>query len=102
MKRTIFEPEHEAFRESAREFVTRHIVPREEKFIEQRSIDRDIWLEAGRNGFLGLEVPESYGGSAAEDYRFNTVLGEEMSRASAAVNSCLGIHFDVVAPYLVK
>ncbi|OZC57482.1 acyl-CoA dehydrogenase [Rhodococcus sp. 06-621-2] len=102
MKRSLFEDDHDAFRESAREFVTRTIAPREEKLIEQRFIDRDIWLEAGRNGFLGLEVPEEYGGSGADDYRFNAVLGEELARSSAAVASCFGIHYDIVAPYLVK
>lgn len=70
--------------------------------IDQRFIDREIWLEAGRNGFLGLEVPEAYGGSEAGDYRFNAVLGDELSRASAAVASRFGIHSDVVAPYLVQ
>ena len=53
MKRSLFEQDHDAFRESAREFVTRTIRPREEELAEQRFIDRDIWLEAGRNGFLG-------------------------------------------------
>nr|WP_296778195.1 acyl-CoA dehydrogenase family protein [Rhodococcus sp. (in: high G+C Gram-positive bacteria)] len=102
MKRSLFDADHDAFRESVREFVTRSITPREEKLVEQRFIDRDIWLEAGRNGFLGLEVPEEYGGSGADDYRFNAVLGEELSRSSAAVASCFGIHYDIVAPYLVK
>ena len=102
MKRSLFEQDHDAFRESAREFVTRTIRPREEELAEQRFIDRDIWLEAGRNGFLGLEVPEEYGGSGADDYRFNAVLGEELARSSAAVASCFGIHIDIVAPYLVK
>lgn len=102
MKRTLYGPDHEAFRESAREFVNRYVMPHQEKMIEQRYIDREVWLEAGRNGFLGLEVPEQYGGSEAGDYRFNAVLGEELARASAAFSSCLGIHYDIVAPYLVK
>jgi alkylation response protein AidB-like acyl-CoA dehydrogenase len=102
MKRTLFEPDHDAFRESVREFVTRSIVPHEEKLIEQRFIDREIWLEAGRNGYLGLDVPEAYGGSDAGDYRFNAVLGEELARSSAAAASAFGIQFDIVAPYLVK
>ncbi|MBY6411571.1 acyl-CoA dehydrogenase family protein [Rhodococcus sp. BP-252] len=102
MRRSLFEKDHDAFRESVREFVTRTITPVEEKLIEQRFIDREIWLEAGRNGFLGLEVPEEYGGSGAEDYRFNAVLGEELARSSAAVASCFGIHYDIVAPYLVQ
>jgi long-chain-acyl-CoA dehydrogenase len=102
MKRTLFEPDHEAFRESVREFVARCIVPHEEKLIEQRFVDREIWLEAGRNGYLGLAVPERFGGSDANDYRFNAVLGEELARSSAAVASALGIQYDIVAPYLVK
>jgi alkylation response protein AidB-like acyl-CoA dehydrogenase len=102
MKRSLFEPDHDAFRESVREFVNRSIVPHEEKLIEQRFIDREIWLEAGRNGYLGLEVPEQYGGSDANDYRFNAVLGEELSRSSAAAASAFGIQYDIVAPYLVK
>ncbi|QCQ90351.1 acyl-CoA dehydrogenase family protein [Rhodococcus sp. SGAir0479] len=102
MKRTLYGPDHEAFRESVREFVGRHIMPRQAKMIEQRYIDREVWLEAGRNGFLGLEVPEEYGGSEAGDYRFNAVLGEELARAGASFSSSFGIHYDIVAPYLVK
>jgi long-chain-acyl-CoA dehydrogenase len=82
MKRTLFEPDHEAFRDSVREFVARCIVPHEEKLIEQRFVDCEIWLEAGRNGYLGLAVPERFGGSDANDYRFNAVLGEELARSS--------------------
>ena len=101
MKRTLFEEDHDAFRESVRGFVTRTIEPAEEKMIEQRYVDRDSWLEAGRNGYLGLEVPEEYGGSGADDYRFNAILNEELAHSSAAVASAFSIQFDIVAPYLV-
>ncbi|HWO59661.1 MAG TPA: acyl-CoA dehydrogenase family protein [Umezawaea sp.] len=101
MQRTLFEADHHAFRESAREFVDRTLRPNYEKYVEQRFIDREAWLEAGRQGLLGLEVPEEYGGSAAGDYRFNAVFGEELCKLSAGVASCIGIHGDVVAPYLV-
>ena len=100
--RTIFEPEHEAFREAARTFVDRTVMPRMEELAELHHHPRDMWLEAGKQGFLGLEVPARYGGGEAGDYRFNTVLGEELSRASAATSSAFGIHFDVCAPYLVE
>lgn len=59
-----------------------------------------MWKEAGRQGFLGLEVPGEFGGSAAGDYRFNTVLIEELAKVNAASVSSLSIHFDVVLPYL--
>ena len=59
-----------------------------------------MWIEAGKQGFLGLEIEDEYGGSQADDYRFNAVMSEELSRVSAALSSCLGIHADIVAPYL--
>ncbi|GGC70606.1 acyl-CoA dehydrogenase family protein [Hoyosella rhizosphaerae] len=102
MKRTIYEADHEAFRESAREFVSRHVQPRSEELIENKAIPREIWLEAGKAGLLGLEIPEKFGGGEAGDFRFNAVLGEELSRHSAAMASCFGIHSDICAPYLVE
>ncbi|GAA0625261.1 acyl-CoA dehydrogenase family protein [Sporichthya brevicatena] len=99
---SIYTDDHEMFRESVREFVRRQIEPHEEKFRENRLIDRDVWLAAGRQGLLGLGVPESYGGADAGDYRFNAVLGAELAAAGMAVASSFGIHFDVVAPYLVE
>jgi alkylation response protein AidB-like acyl-CoA dehydrogenase len=100
VKRRIYTEDHEAFRAASREFLDRHVVPRMEEFLEARAIARDVWIDAGKQGLLGLEIPEEYGGSEAGDYRFNAVLGEEMARVSASVSSCLGIHGDVVAPYL--
>jgi len=100
MKRTIYTEDHEAFRASARTWVDREIRPRMEEFIEAKAFPRDIWISAGKQGFLGLEIPEAFGGSQADDYRFNAVLSEELSRVSAALSSCLGIHADIVAPYL--
>jgi long-chain-acyl-CoA dehydrogenase len=102
MERPIFDEEHEAFRASVREFVDRSIRPHAERFREQRAIDREVWKEAGKQGFLGISVPEEYGGTGNTDYRFNAVLGEELARMGAAYSSSFGIHFDVVAPYLVE
>jgi long-chain-acyl-CoA dehydrogenase len=102
MQRTLFDSDHEAFRASVAEYVARHILPNHERFIEQRGIDREVWLEAGKLGLLGLEVPEEYGGGAAGDYRFNAVLIEELARVSAAFSSSMSIHFDVCSPYLVE
>jgi alkylation response protein AidB-like acyl-CoA dehydrogenase len=101
VRRRIFDSDHEAFRASVREFLDRHVRPRVDEFIAARAIPRDVWLEAGKHGYLGLAIPEEYGGSAAGDYRYNAVLGEELSKVSAALSSCIGIHGDIVAPYLV-
>ena len=102
MKRTIYDDDHEAFRDSVRQFLDRSVVPDVEKHAAEKALPREFWLEAGRQGFLGLEIPEEYGGAGAGDYRFNAVLMEELSKVNAALSSCVGIHADIVAPYLVE
>lgn len=102
MHRTIYEADHEAFRESVQEFLKRNVVPRVDELLEKRAVPRDVWIEAGKHGFLGLQVPEVYGGSDAQDYRYTAVITEEFARVSASLSSCLGIHIDVVAPYLTE
>ncbi len=101
MPRNVYGPDHEAFRETAREFVDRSLRPRAEDFLKDKAMGREVWLEAGAQGLLGLEVPEQYGGSEGGDFRLNAVLAEELSKFTAAASSCFGIHTDCVAPYLV-
>jgi long-chain-acyl-CoA dehydrogenase len=101
MERTLYEADHESFRQSVKEFLDREVQPHLEEHLEQKAIPREFWLEAGKQGFLGLEIPEEYGGSEAGDYRFNAVLIEELSKVNMALPSCVGIHADIVAPYLV-
>jgi alkylation response protein AidB-like acyl-CoA dehydrogenase len=101
MRRSIYDEDHEAFRGSVREFLDRQVQPRLEEHRDAKQIPRDFWIEAGKQGFLGLEVPEQYGGSEAGDYRFNAVLTEELAKVNMALPSCVGIHADIVAPYLV-
>jgi alkylation response protein AidB-like acyl-CoA dehydrogenase len=101
MPRNVYGPDHEAFRASVREFVERSLKPRAEDFISAKSIDRAVWLEAGKQGLLGLDIPEEYGGAGADDFLFNAVAAEEFSKFNAAVSSCFGIHADVCPPYIV-
>ena len=101
MPRNIYGPDHESFRDSVPEFVERTLKPRAQQMIDVHAIERDIWLEAGKQGLLGLDIPEEYGGMGAGDYRFNAVSAEVISGFNAAVSSCFGIHSDVCPPYIV-
>lgn len=101
MYRELFSDDHRAFRSAVRGFVDRELTPHYERFVAQRSLDRNVWRAAGAQGLLGLGVPERFGGGAAGDYLFNAVLMEELAKVSAACASSLSIHYDVVAPYLV-
>jgi alkylation response protein AidB-like acyl-CoA dehydrogenase len=102
VRRTLYDPEHEDVRALVREFVDRHVRPRHEEFIAAKAFPRDLWIEAGKQGLLGLQIPEEYGGGGVvEDYRFTAAAAEELSAFSAALSSCFGIHADVVPPYIV-
>lgn len=99
--RTLFEPEHELFRESYRAFLDKHVAPNHEQWERDKLVDRGVWLEAGKQGFLSMAVPEEYGGGGNPDFRYNTIVCEE---TVAGRYSGLGfsLHNDVVAPYLLE
>ncbi|MEX0581258.1 MAG: acyl-CoA dehydrogenase family protein [Mycobacterium sp.] len=99
--RTLFEPEHELFRESYRAFLDKHVAPNHEQWEKDKVVDRGVWLEAGKQGFLSMAVPEEYGGGGNPDFRYNTIVCEE---TVAGRYSGLGfsLHNDVVAPYLLE
>ncbi len=101
MKRQIFAAEHEAFRGTVRTFLAKEVLPHYERWEENGIVDRDAWLAAGRQGLLGFAVPEEFGGGGNEDFRYSALLAEEFTRA-AAPGFELGLHNDIIGPYLTS
>lgn len=99
---TIYDADHTAFRDSVREFVRREVLPEVDDWALKKGLPRSFWLAAGKQGLLGLEIPAEHGGAEAGDFRFNAVLMEELAAVNMALPSCVGIHTDIVPPYLVK
>jgi alkylation response protein AidB-like acyl-CoA dehydrogenase len=98
--RAIFEPEHEAFRETSGAFLDKEAVPFHEQWEKDGIVDREVWAKAGAQGLLALQLPEEYGGGGTPDFRYNLVLNEEMTRRG--VYGCaFPILNDMVVPYLV-
>ncbi|AHK27587.1 cyclohexanecarboxyl-CoA dehydrogenase [Rhodococcus opacus PD630] len=103
MQRTLFEKDHEAYRETVREFLAREIEPNYERWESDRLIDRSAWLAAGKSGIVGLGVPEEFGGSGVTDYRFRYVVAEEIARtATTSFGSGLSLQDDIAIPYIVN
>jgi alkylation response protein AidB-like acyl-CoA dehydrogenase len=98
VKRTIYEPEHEEFRNTVREYIERELVPHQEKWEQQRIVDREAYIAAGKYGLIGFNMPEEYGGGGTDDFRFNAIIDEEMAR-SGVHGPALSLHNDVVGPY---
>src|ERR1700733_8213353 len=80
-KRTLFEPEHQDYRESYRKFLAKEVQPHYAEWEKARLVPRDLFSKAAAHGFLAMDIPEAYGGSGVEDWRFNVVLAEEASRS---------------------
>ncbi|GCE39621.1 acyl-CoA dehydrogenase family protein [Rhodococcus sp. USK10] len=103
MQRTIFEKDHEAYRETVREFLAREIEPHYERWEADRLIDRSAWLAAGKSGIVGLAVPEEFGGSGVTDFRFRYIVAEEIARtATTSFGSGLALQDDIAIPYIAN
>ena len=98
MKRVVFDEEHEALRESARQFIERELMPNAEKWEADRLVDRSAFTAAGKYGLIGFNMPEEYGGGGSDDFRFNAVIDEELARYGGPAPS-LSLQNDVVGPY---
>jgi alkylation response protein AidB-like acyl-CoA dehydrogenase len=106
MRRALYDDIHEDFRESFRTFLSREVVGDEGRYGEWERdgiVPREVYARAGAGGFLGMSVPERYGGAGAEDFRFNLVIGEECQREGVGgVGLGLTLHNDICLPYYLR
>jgi alkylation response protein AidB-like acyl-CoA dehydrogenase len=101
MRRTVFEEEHELFRQSFRAFLDKEVVPHHLEWERAGIVPHELFVIAGRGGFLGISLPERYGGAGVRDFRFNYVMHEEVQRAGVNASGLgLSLHNDTGIPYL--
>jgi alkylation response protein AidB-like acyl-CoA dehydrogenase len=103
VRRLLFDDEHELFRDSVRRFIASDVAPRNDEWERAGIVDRDLFLGAGKHGFLGMAVPTEHGGGGVDDFRYNLIIGEEVQRAG--VNAAgLGwtLHNDICLPYFLS
>ncbi len=98
LPRTLFGPEHDAFREQVRRFCERDIAPHHAQWEQEHRVPRDVWLRAGEQGMLCCWLPEAYGGPGA-DFLFDVVVCEELGRIGAT-GPGFALHSGIVAPYI--
>ena len=100
MRRTIFEPEHDHFRESVRDFLKAHAAPFADDWEQAGLVPREFWQAAAEQGMVGFEAPEEYGGLGLDDFRFNAVINEEVIY-TGSVGDGFMMQNDILAPYLL-
>ena len=96
--RTIYESEHQTFRDTVRRFLEKEAAPYHEQWEQEGQVPRDLWTKAGEQGFLCSMVDEQYGGLGT-DYRYPAVVSEEISRLGLT-GIGWGLHTEIVAPYI--
>ncbi|HEY5421387.1 MAG TPA: acyl-CoA dehydrogenase family protein [Marmoricola sp.] len=100
MARDIFDDEHVAFRSAVGTFLDKEVVPFHGQWEKDGVVDREVWRKAGGQGLLGLQLPEEYGGGGTDDFRYNVVIGEEMT-TRGVYGAAFPLFNDMIVPYLV-
>jgi len=102
MKRTLFTEEHNLFRDAFKHFLEKEVVPYYPQWEMDGIVSREMWLKAGQQGFLGLAVPEAFGGAGVNDFRYSTIMTEEAARAGViSASMVIGLHNDIILPYFI-
>ena len=92
--------EHEAFRDAVGTFLDKEVVPHHDQWERDGIVDREVWAKAGAQGLLGLQLDEEYGGGGTPDFRYNVVIGEEMTNRGV-YGAAFPLFNDMIVPYLV-
>jgi acyl-CoA dehydrogenase len=99
MRRLIFEPEHDQFRDSVRKFFEQEVAPNGERWRAQGFVDREIYRKAGEQGLLLTWADEQYGGLGLTDFRFEQIIVEE-NISHGEIGFYINLHSNLVAPYI--
>ena len=100
MRRDLFTEDHEAFRELARDFVDKEVVPHYPEWEKGGRMPREVFKQMGELGMLAMAIPEEYGGGGMPDYRYNVVMQEEAARALVTL-STVRTQLEVILPYFL-
>lgn len=100
MRRELFTDDHDSFRQLARDFIEKKVVPHYPEWEKAGRMPRDVFKHMGALGMLGMAIPQEYGGAGIDDYRYNVVLQEEAARALVTL-STVRTQLEVILPYFL-
>ena len=92
--------EHRIFREAVRRFFGKEVIPYADEWEEAGIVPKTVWRKMGEQGFLCMDVPEEYGGLAA-DFLYSVILTEELGK-TGNTGLATPLHSDIVVPYITS
>lgn len=99
MRRSVYNEDHEAFRETLRAFIEAEVVPVYDEWYAEGLVPREFYYKLGELGIFGIEVPEEFGGAGEESFKFQAIVSEECARAGVSFGGS-GVHVALCLPYV--
>jgi len=100
MSSDLFQPEHEVFRQTIREYIIKELAPHADEWEEAGEVPREVFKHMGDLGYLGMRYPEEYGGG--DDILSEAVFHEELAYClSGGVGADLGAHMAISMPHIL-
>ncbi len=101
MRRTVFNEDHEAFRQVLRDFIEAEVTPHYQEWYDAGIVPRDFYYKLGELGLFGIEVPEEYGGAGLTSFKYSAIETEELARAAVSFGGS-AVHVALCLPYIMK
>src|SRR6185437_8705250 len=101
MRRTVFNEDHEAFRQTLRDFIEAEVVPVYQDWYDAGIVPREFYYKLAGLGLFGIEVPEEYGGAGITSFKYNAIESEELALAGVSFGGS-GVHTALCLPYILK
>lgn len=96
-----FNEDQKMIKEAAREFASEKLAPKAQEFDEKEEMPRELFKELAELGYLGMLMPEEYGGSGLDFISYILVM-EEFAKACAALEISLSVHNSLVSDAILK
>jgi alkylation response protein AidB-like acyl-CoA dehydrogenase len=87
--------EQQALWDLARDFIDREVVPNTREWDRREQVDRAIVGKLGAVGFLGMTIPEEYGGSGGDTLSYCLMM-EELGRGDSAIRGIVSVSLGLV------
>ncbi|MDP2960406.1 MAG: acyl-CoA dehydrogenase [candidate division Zixibacteria bacterium] len=88
-------------KEAAREFASEKLAPKAQEFDEKEELPKELYKELADLGYLGMLMPEEYGGSGLDFISYILTM-EEFSKDCAALTISLSVHNSLVCEAIYK